>query len=152
MRKAVDPMAERLWRQSGSASTNEGPFVATTVSEETYAKIGELAPQTDAQRSLRERAIQVSTDLTQTRLALFVQVGSSIPMPFLAVLVFWLAIIFASFSLFARLNPTLIVALVVFALSASAALFLILEMSQPFEGLMQIPSAPLPGALAPLGT
>jgi hypothetical protein len=40
---------------------------------------------------------------------------------------------------------------VVFALSASAALFLILEMSQPFAGLMQIPSAPLRNALAPLG-
>ena len=72
-------------------------------------------------------------------------------MPFLSVLVFWLAIIFASFSLFSRLNPTLIAALVVFALSASAALFLILEMSEPFAGLMQIPSTPLRNALAPLG-
>jgi Protein of unknown function (DUF4239) len=83
-------------------------------------------------------------------LALFVQAGSSVPVPFLAVLVFWLAIIFASFSLFTRLNPTLVTALVVFALSASAALFLILEMSQPFVGFMQIPSAPLRNALAPL--
>jgi hypothetical protein len=68
------------------------------------------------------------------------------------VLVFWLAIIFASFSLFARLNPTLVAAIVVFALSASAAIFLILEMSEPFAGLMKIPSTPLRNALAPLGT
>jgi hypothetical protein len=81
---------------------------------------------------------------------LYTQAGSSIPLPFAAVLVFWLAIIFASFCLFAPLNPTLIVALVVFALSASAALFLIAEMSEPFSGLMQIPSAPLRNALAPL--
>ena len=53
---------------------------------------------------------------------------------------------------FSRLNPTLVAALVVFALSASAALFLILEMSEPFAGLMQIPNAPLRNALAPLGT
>jgi hypothetical protein len=66
--------------------------------------------------------------------------------------VFWLAIIFASFSLFSRLNPTLAAALVVFALSASAALFLILEMSEPFAGLMQIPSDPLRNTLAQLGT
>jgi len=38
------------------------------------------------------------------------------------VLVLWLAIISANFSLFAPLNPTLIAPLVVFALSASAAL------------------------------
>src|SRR5262249_48057435 len=110
--------------------------------EAAFAKIGELAPQTDAQRSLKERAVQVSTDIARTRLALFVQAGSSVPMLFLAVLVFWLAIICASFSLFVRLNPTLVTALVVFAFSASAALFLILEMSEPFVGLMRIPSAP----------
>src|SRR5262249_41171851 len=67
------------------------------------------------------------------------------------VMVFWLAIIFMSFSLFSRLNPSVIVALFVFALSASAAIFLILEMSQPFTGLMQISSAPLRNALAPPG-
>src|SRR5262249_29504107 len=100
---------------------------------------------------LKARAIQVSMDLVQTRLALFVQSGGSIPIPFLAVLMFWLAIIFASFSLFSRVNPTLVAALIIFALSASAALFLILEMGEPFAGLMQIPSAPLRNALAPLG-
>jgi hypothetical protein len=152
MRQAVGPLVERLWRESGAASATGASFAATTVAEDAFAKIGELKPQTEAQRSLKERATQVSTDLAQTRLALFVQAGSSIPMPFLAVLVFWLAIIFASFSLFARLNPTLIVGLAVFALSASAALFLILEMSQPFAGLMQIPSASLRNALASLGT
>ena len=149
MRQAVDPLIGRIWRESRAA--NDAPFAATTVAEDAFARIGELAPQTDAQRSLKARAIQVSTELAQTRLALFVQAGSSIPMPFLGVLVFWLAIIFASFSLFARFNPTLIAAFVVFALSASCALFLILEMSQPFAGLMQIPSAPLRNALAPLG-
>jgi hypothetical protein len=148
MRQALGPLVERLW-QENTASKGE-PFTATAAAETALAKIGQLLPQTDAQRSLRARAIQVSTDLAQTRLALFVQAGSSIPLPFLVVLVFWLAIIFGSFSLFGGLNPTLVVALVVFALSASAALFLILEMSEPFAGLMQIPSAPLRNALAPL--
>jgi hypothetical protein len=150
MRQAIGPLVERLWRESGAESTREAPFAATAVAEDAFARIGELTPQNDVQRSLQTRAIQVSTDLAQTRLALFVQAGSSLPMPFLAVLVFWLAVIFASFSLFAELNPTLIAALVVFALSASCALFLILEMSQPFAGLMQISSTPLRNALAPL--
>lgn len=152
MRQAIGPMVERIWHRGGTASTNNRPFTATAAGEEVFAAITELAPQTEAQRSLKARAIQISTDLAQTRLALFVQAGNSIPMPFLAVLVFWLAIIFASFSLFAPLNPTLLSGLVVFALSASCALFLILEMSEPFAGLMQIPSAPLSNALAPLAT
>jgi hypothetical protein len=84
--------------------------------------------------------------LAQTRLLLFTETGNSIPRPFLVILVFWLTIIFASFSLFARLNLTVIAALFLFALLAAGALFLILEMSQPFNGLMAISSA-----LGPLG-
>ena len=151
MRQAIGPLVERIWWEKQSQTAKDAPFEATPIAQDVFARIGELTPQTDAQRSLKARAIQVSTDLAQTRLSLFVQAGSSIPMPFLAVLIFWLAIIFASFSLFAPLNPTLVVALVVFALSASAALFLILEMSEPFVGLMHIPSTPLRNALAPLG-
>lgn len=40
--------------------------------------------------------------------------------------------------------------LALFALSASCALFLVLELNQPFSGLMAISSAPLREALAPL--
>jgi hypothetical protein len=69
--------------------------------------------KSEAQSSLKARAVQVLTDLTQIRLLLFEQ-NRSIPMPFLVVMVFWLAIIFMSLSLFSRLNPTLIVALMVF--------------------------------------
>jgi hypothetical protein len=152
IRQAIAPMVERIWQPSGAQGGKDAPFTATSVAEDAFARMGELAPQTDAQRSFKARAIQLSTDMAQTRLLLFEQSGKSIPAPFLAVLIFWLAIIFASFSLFARLNPTLVAALVVFALSASAAIFLILEMSEPFAGLMQIPSAPLRNALAPLGS
>jgi hypothetical protein len=88
--------------------------------------------------------------VAQTRLLLFEHADTSIPIPFLAILIFWLAIIFMSFSLFSRLTPINIVAMLVFAISASAALFLILELSQAFVGLMQISSTPLRAALAPL--
>ena len=49
-------------------------------------------------------------DLGRTRVLLFEQLDSSIPVPFLIVLVFRLAIIFASFGLFAPRNATVIAA------------------------------------------
>jgi hypothetical protein len=125
-------------------------LASSRAAEVAYAAIQELSPQTDAQRSLKARALRISTDAAQTRLVLFTQADNSIPMPFLAVLVLWLTIIFASFGLFSRLNLTDVAVLFVCALSASGAIFLILELSQPFEGLMQISSAPLRHALAPL--
>jgi hypothetical protein len=67
--------------------------------------------------------------------------------PFLAVLAFWLMIIFASLSLFSPMNVTVVTCLFLFALSAACAVFLILELSRPFTGLMSISSAPLRNAL-----
>lgn len=150
LRRAVDTLVERIWQEKSSDSTHSAPLETIAAGDDAYTRILELSPQNEAQRSVRTRAIEVSTDLARTRLLLFEQADKSIPMPFLTVLVFWLAIIFASYSLFSRLNPTLMAVLFVFALSASAAIFLILEMGQPFAGLMQISSAPLRNALAPL--
>jgi len=67
------------------------------------------------------------------------------------VLVFWLAIVFASFGLFAPPNATVIATLLLCALAVSGAVFLAVEMYTPFKGLMQLSSAPLRNALAHLG-
>ncbi len=148
MRSAIGPFADRLWREK-EASTTRG-FEFSAAGEKVYLAIQALSPQNDLQRSLQARAAQISTDLAQTRLLLFVESDNLIPTPFLAILVFWLVIIFASFSLFSELNVTVVTFLSLFALSASCAIFLILELSQPFSGLMSISSAPLRNALGPL--
>jgi hypothetical protein len=64
------------------------------------------------------------------------------------VLVFWLAVLFVGFGLFARFNATTIVALLVGALSVAGAVFLILEMNQPYRGVMRISDAPIRDAFS----
>jgi hypothetical protein len=149
MRKLIGPLADRLWRERPADAA--APFTINAKAESVYVAIQALSPKNDLQRSLQARAAQISTDLAQTRLLLFVESDNAIPAPFIAILAFWLIIIFASFSLFAALNVTVFAFLSLFALSASCAIFLILELSQPFTGLLMIPSAPLRNALGPIG-
>lgn len=59
------------------------------------------------------------------------------------VLVLWLAIVFAGFGLVTAKNPTVIVTLLLCALSLAGAVFMIEELNRPLEGLMKISSAPL---------
>ena len=47
--------------------------------------------------------------------------------------------------------PSLVVELMLAALSVSGAIFLILELNTPFNGMMQISDAPFVSALAHLG-
>mgnify|MGYP007130731402 CR=1 FL=1 len=55
---------------------------------------------------------------------------------------------FASLGLFAPRNATVYAVLLVCALSVSTAIFLILEMDQPYDGLLRISSGPLVNAVA----
>src|SRR5262245_45549636 len=150
LRGAVDAVANRIWHENGSVSAKNAPFQATAAGEGFIVKLHQLSPQTDEQRSLKNRATEVTTNIAHTRLLLFTQGDNPIPMPFLIVLIFWISIIFANFSLFAEPRPIVMGALFVFALSAAAAIFLVLELGRPFSGLMQISSVPLRNALAPV--
>jgi hypothetical protein len=150
LRRAVPSFVASVWQTANPSSATA--FHATNEGEAIYAKVQELVPKNDAQRSLQARAVQITTELAQTRLLLFTQRNDGIPLPFLAVLVFWLTIIFGSFSLFAEPNRVVISALVIFALSATGAIYLILELSHPFEGFLRISSDPLTSALASIRT
>lgn len=123
----------------------------TAKSEDLYDKIHGLSPQNDAQRSRQAQALQLGTDLVQKRWLLAEQSASSIATPFLVLLTFWVTVLFISFGLFAPPNGTVIATLFVCALSVAGAIFLILELDQPFAGVIQISSAPLRNALAHLG-
>ena len=152
LRQGIISMADQIWRENSADSARATPFAGITQAEPVYDAILKLSPRDEIQRSLQTKALDAAVDLTKARLALFAKAGGPIPMPFLVVLISWLTIIFASYSLFAAVNATTITALGIFALSASASLFLILELSQPFSGLMMISSEPLRSALAPLGS
>jgi hypothetical protein len=149
LRRSLTAAIERFWPANGVQPAGFEPTVSPI--ESLYDKIEELSPQTEAQRSLQAQALKVTTDLGHTRFLLFEQAGSSIPVPFLVVLVFWLAIIFASFGLFAPRNATVTGVFLVSALSVSGAIFLILELDRSFEGMIQVSSAPLRQALGRLG-
>jgi hypothetical protein len=149
---SVADMLDRTWPEEGSRSGQTGSKAGSEGQYEgLYEKIQELAPKNDAQRALQAQALKTGLDIAQTRWLLFAQKGRSIPIPFLVVMVAWLAILFASFGMFAPPNGTVLATLLVCALAVSSALFLVLELDQPFQGMIQISSAPLHSALDQLG-
>ena len=150
LRKAIPPMVDHIWREAQSVPVQSAPFKASAEGEAFYQQVQELQPTNDMQRGLKQRIIEVALDLAKARLLLFSHLGSSIPFPFLAVLLLWMTILFAGFSLMVPPNTITLASLIVCALSVSAAIFLILGLDQPFSGLMAIESESLMNALPPL--
>jgi hypothetical protein len=144
---AVARTIDQVWPKNGK----EGGLTSQTGGEVIYDKIQELMPRSDTQRAIKSQAESMAITLGQTRWLLFEQSGSSISMPLLVVVVFWLSTLFVSFGLFAPRNATAILTLLVSAISVAGALFLILELDRPFSGLIQISSTPLRNALEVLG-
>jgi hypothetical protein len=149
LRSAIPPLIDRIWNEDDRAKSSA--YSATVESYELVNKIQQLQPNNDSQRDLRTKILGTVTNLAQARVSLFTQSNDSIPMPFLVILIFWLAIIFMSFGLFVRPNRIVAVTFFVGGLSVASAIFLILEMGQPFKGLMQISNEGSLHALAPLG-
>jgi hypothetical protein len=146
LRDDIGPLINSIWHDNDANNVKQLPHHRASV----LYMIRELTPQNSVQSSLQARALQVSTDMAQTRLTLFAQPADSISKPFVIVLVLWLMFIFASFSMSSKANATLISVLCICVLAASGAIYLIVELGEPFEGLMQISNNPLRNALPPL--
>jgi hypothetical protein len=152
LRAAVADMIQRTWPDEDPPAGEAPAKVGTEGRYEWfYERIEELAPKNDRQRALQAQALKTAGDIGQARWLLFAEKGRSIPTALLVVVICWLAVILGSFSLVAPRNATAFVTLLVCALAISSAIFLILELDQPFTGAIQISSAPLRNALDQLG-
>jgi hypothetical protein len=119
----------------------------TQAANAAYGAIQALSPHNDMQAALKAQAASLAVDVAQIRSLLVAQSVPSISKPMLIILVLWLVIIFLGFSVLAPPNATTILALTVSALAVSGAIFLILELDEPFGGLIGISSEPMLNAL-----
>lgn len=146
VRNAADTMRRRYWPETDSQVVELDP--ETSSGEAVYQAIHDLAPQTDEQRDIKDRALDVAVDIGHSRWLIYQHSGPSLSAPLLASVVCWLSFLFFSFGLFAPRNGTVLAALFVSASSVSTAVFLILELDQPFDGLVKVSSQPLMNVLA----
>ena len=149
---AVGARLEMIWPQNSSSPANLNPLqMGGGANAETLVRvIRGLQPGNDTQRELQSEAVKQAETLLQARWMVLASVSSSIPVYFLVILVFWLTITFTSFGLFAPRNATVVTVLFVCALSVASAIFLVLEMDGPFEGLLRASPEPMRIALAHL--
>lgn len=151
VRNAYAARLDRLFPQDGHPIVESVALSGPALAEVVEQRIQALAPATELQRALRLRAIQLIDEIAQARWNAFEQSGTSTPPAFVAVLVFWLAAMFAGFGLFAPRNVITMTALFIGALSLATAVFLIEEMNDPLAGIIAISSVPMRNALALIG-
>jgi hypothetical protein len=114
--------------------------------------LASLIPRTPLQTELLSSIRSISVSFQQTRLLMSEQLASSISWPLLVIVVGWALLLFCGFGLMSGLNPTSVVALAFGALAVATAIFLILELNQPFSGLFHVPTMSIEATLRALET
>jgi hypothetical protein len=147
LKRVIGGRIDLIWPQNSSKPTSLDPLSG---GEEIARAVRNLKPRDDSQRALQARALDLGETLLQSRWIVSTSVGASVPLPFLSVLLFLLTITFASFGLFAPCNAMVVAVLFVCALSVASALFLVLKMDGPFDGLLKVSADPMRSAYARL--
>jgi hypothetical protein len=145
LQRLIGERIEMIWPKDSSKPSILVPMSSRTKSsaEELADAVRALKPRDDSQRALKSRALDLIEVLLKARWLILAGTENSIPMPYLVIIVFWLTIIFAGFGLFAPRHITVLAVFFVCAVSVGSAVFLILEMGTPFEGLLKISAEPI---------
>jgi hypothetical protein len=149
LRKMVETVRNRMWPGHILTGAVLDPNGSRT--EAVFVSLQNLAPKSDLQTTLKSHAMSTAFDLGQMRWQEFEQAKSTVSIPLLCILTFWLATLFVSFGMFAPSNSTVIIALVMAAIAVSGGIFLMMELNSPFSGVLQIASSPFDDAIAHLG-
>jgi hypothetical protein len=151
LRSTVITGIEMFWPGEKAEGAGMVGFERANAMEVLQAKIRQLTPATDAQRQLLSHAEKLSGELLESRWLLIAQAQRELPRTFVVVLLFWLTMLHISFGLLAPRNATVITMLLISALSVSGAMFIILEMDHPLNGMIKVSNAPLRKALELMG-
>jgi hypothetical protein len=151
LRRTVAASIEIMWPNEKNGASGLSDYERMNGMQVTQMTLLKVTPTTDAQRQLYATAQQIITDLRQSRWVLIQWAHHVVPLPFLVVLLFWLTMLHVSFGLFAPRNGTVITVLFISALSVSGAIFIVLDMTHPLQGVIKVSSEPMRKALEHLG-
>jgi hypothetical protein len=113
--------------------------------------ISSLSPHSPAQTQLMPTIGAQAAAIEQTRLLMSLQLASPVSWPLLIIVVSWAMLLFCGFGVLSRYNATSVAALALGSFAVGSAVFLILELNEPFTGLFRVPGASVEETIRALG-
>ena len=101
----------QTWRTGANPSPVANDAETVQMLDDIEDRLRALTPQVEVQRAARSSALQLTGELKRTSRLLAVQESGQTPRFFLVVVIFWLSILFVSYTIFAPLNATVVATL-----------------------------------------
>jgi hypothetical protein len=151
LRRSTARTVGDIWPDATARYVGPNDEEARALLEQAQKGIGALSPSDAGRRLVQEQALRTTLSLLHRRSRLIEDAEPTVKPLILAIVLSWTAAIFASFGLNAPRNGTVVGAFLACSLAIGGAVFLILELDDPFQGILRISPRPLLGALARMG-
>jgi hypothetical protein len=143
MKDALTRNYDLFWRGGDADPQKLTVATAMTGLQPLDDYLGSLDPNTPAQKQAASTAGAHFGQIEQIRLMISLQLANPFFRPLLIVVVAWSLFLFCGFGLLSQINATTLGALAFGAFAVASAIFLILELSQPYTGLFRTSPAAL---------
>jgi hypothetical protein len=153
IRDALGKTIDQVWHVNQS----DGNFAANNFAsalQNMRARDKELAklhPTTDEQKQALAAATTTSDAIGEARMQMSFALSAPVAYPVLLIVVGWVVCLFCGFGLTARATMTSVVTLAVGSIAVASAVLLILDLSNPYGGIVRASHEPLEQALAVMG-
>ncbi len=152
LRKAMTQSYEKIWGRASAENDAMDVKAVVTGSKGLDRFLESLQPKTDAQKQALATANAAATQIEQTRILMNLQLASGLNWPMLAVVVCWSMLLFCGYGLVSPVNATVVASLALGAIAIASAIFLIIELTNPYVGLIRPSPGPIIETLKALGT
>jgi hypothetical protein len=140
LRSYTETKAEELSKRGDPSSLDLGSL---TKFEALASRVFDLQPGDNHQRQAQAQAMKLLDSIADARWLLVEKANTSLPTSFLILLIFWLALLFGSFGLFAPPNATVIIVLLLCAVAISGGVFMVLELETATAGVVRVSTDPI---------
>ncbi|MEP9367843.1 hypothetical protein [Xanthobacter sp. VNH20] len=143
----IRAVLHETWTSAADLPARRNPATSGQILLQLDGMVHEWAPTTADDTAVRTNVQNGLRTVLTSRWTVSQDSTAAIPTAFVVVLVAWLALIFVSFGLYSPPNMVVVGSLLLCAASIAGALFLISEMSGPFDGLVSISPQPMVSVL-----
>ncbi len=148
LKEAVMQSYELFWRGADRDPEQLKVDVALARWQGVTSILNALDPATAVQKESLASAKANLALMEQTRLLMSLQLSSPVAWSLVISVIAWSMFLFCGFGVLSGANPTTVGVLALGAISVASAMFLILDLSQPYSGLFRIPASAMEQTLA----
>ena len=153
VRQNLAKTIDQIW----GANESDANFVANNFAAAVQslrnrdAALAALHPSTDAQKQALAAAMSTVDSIGQARLQMSFALANPVSYPLIVMVVGWATFLFCGYGLLSKGNAMSVAAGAVGAIAVSSAVYLILDLSDPYSGIFRASSLPLEQVLAVMG-